>query len=266
MYLQRTIGALLFFLRFFIATAITDQINNDIYHQLGEQWYTAKDNPVALLRAEARTRNPWVIREIERAFLHGPGNILDVGCGAGFLANELARKGFDVTGIDASKQSLDVARQYDHTGQVQYQLGDATRLPFADHSFRIVCAMDFLEHVENPEQVVQEISRVLQPDGLFFYHTLNRNLISWLIGIKGVEWFVSNTPPNLHVYRYLITPDELRGYCERAGMRVQRVLGSVPIITKSAFWKLLLTGQVEDDFEFKLTSFPLIGYLGMAKK
>lgn len=242
------------------------KVNNEIYHHLGKQWYTARDNPVALLRAESRTRNPWVLRQIHQTFAGDQIEILDVGCGAGILANELARHGFMVTGIDASKQSLEIAKQYDHTGQVQYQVGDAHHLPFPDHSFRVVCAMDFLEHVERPDLVVQEISRVLQPKGLFFYHTLNRNFLTWLIGIKGLEWFVKNTPPNLHVYKYLIKPKELRLYCERAEMQVQQVLGSAPVITQGAFWKLLFTGQVEDDFEFRLIRFPLMGYLGFAQK
>lgn len=246
--------------------SISDQVNNDIYHQLGVRWYTAKDNPVALLRAESRTRNPWVIQEIRRAFPPGDVKILDVGCGAGFLANELARTGFDVVGLDASKQSLEIAREYDDTGQVHYQLGDANHLPFPDQSFGVVCALDFLEHVESPDLVIKEISRVLRPSGLFFYHTFNRNFITWLIGIKGVEWFVQNTPPNLHLYRYLIKPIEMQRYCERAGMQVQQVFGSAPNIRKKAFWQMLFTGRVEDDFEFNLIRWPLLGYLGVARK
>lgn len=241
------------------------QVNNDIYHELGEQWYKAKDNPVAILRAESKARDPWVVKEIHQAFPSGKAKILDVGCGAGFLSNELVQQGFDVTGVDASKQSLEIAKKYDLTGRAQYQLGDANHLPFSDQSFNVVCAMDFLEHVDDPKQVVKEISRVLRPQSLFFFHTLNRNFLTWLIGIKGLEWFVKNTPPNLHTYRNLIKPTEMNLYCQDAGMEVQQVLGSVPVIAQSAFWKLLVTGHVEDNFKFRLINFPLMGYLGVAK-
>lgn len=244
----------------------SEKINNDIYHQLGERWYKAKDNPVALLRAESRARNPWVIKEIQRSFPGRQPKILDIGCGAGFLSNDLAHYGYDVTGVDSSEQSLNIARRHDHTCRVKYQSGDANHLQFPDRSFSVVCAMDFLEHVEHPDLVIQEISRVLKPDGLFFYHTLNRNFISWLIGIKCVEWFVKNTPPNMHIHRLLIKPVELHRYCEQAGMRVHRLLGTIPLIARTAFWKMLATGSIEDDFEFKLIPFPVIGYLGMAQK
>jgi 2-polyprenyl-6-hydroxyphenyl methylase / 3-demethylubiquinone-9 3-methyltransferase len=243
-----------------------EQVNNDIYHQLGERWYTAKDDPVALLRAEARARNPWIIQTIRQHYSSGRIKILDVGCGAGFLANALAEADYDVVGLDASEQSLRVARRYDNSGRVQYQLGDANHLPYAEGSFQVVCAMDFLEHVEQPAHIVAEAARVLAPGGLFFFHTFNRNFLSWLIGIKGVEWFVKNTPDNLHLYRLFIKPEELQAFCERSGLQVQSMLGVGPDITKRAFWKMVLTGNVEDDFEFKFTNSTWMAYLGLAKK
>lgn len=242
----------------------SDQVNNDLYHELGERWYHAKDDPVALLRAESRTRNPWVVDEIKKSF--SSAKVLDIGCGAGILANELAKQGMNVVGIDASKESLEIARKYDTTKQVQYQIGDANHLPFESDSFDIVCAMDFLEHVEDPAHIVSEASRVLRMDGLFFFHTFNRNFIAWLIGIKGVEWFVKNTPPNLHSYRYFIKPSELALMCEQRGLAVQKILGLEPVIASRAFVKLLVTGTVEDDFRFRFSNTKLIGYTGIAKK
>ncbi len=242
----------------------SDQVNNDIYHELGERWYHAKDDPVALLRAEARARNPWVIAEIQTAFL--TAKVLDIGCGAGFLANELAQQGIAVTGFDASEESLEVARRYDVTGRVRYQYGDANHLPFADKSFDVACALDFLEHVEDPARIVAEAARVLKPGGLFFFHTFNRNFVAWLIGIKGVEWFVKNTPRNLHLYRYFIKPSELTAMCEQSGMQVVTMRGLDPVIAQRAFWKMVVTGTVDDDFQFKFTHSKLIGYTGLAKK
>ena len=240
-------------------------VNNRIYHELGERWYTAKDDPVALLRAESRGRNDWVAREIQSAFPGDSVRVLDVGCGAGFLSNELARRGFSVWGLDASESSLAVARAYDATGTVRYELGDAYRLPYERESFDIVCAMDFLEHVEEPARVVAEIARVLKPGGRFFFHTFNRNLLSYLVVIKGVEWFVRNTPPDLHVLRLFIKPAELRALCEASGLRVAFLRGFAPKLNR-AFWRMLRTGRVEDDFEFDFTRSALTGYAGWAGK
>src|SRR4051812_14938762 len=80
------------------------------------------------------SRNPWVTERITQ--LHGTAaRVLDVGCGAGFLSNQLARDGFDVTGIDASKASIEVAARHDATGKAQYLHGDALLMPFPDASF-----------------------------------------------------------------------------------------------------------------------------------
>ena len=84
-----------------------------------------------------------------------PAEVLDVGCGGGFLANDLSFLGHQVTGLDASSDALAVASRYDRTGLVRYQQGDALNLPYPARSFEAVCAMDFLEHVENPDRVIR---------------------------------------------------------------------------------------------------------------
>jgi 2-polyprenyl-6-hydroxyphenyl methylase/3-demethylubiquinone-9 3-methyltransferase len=241
-------------------------INNDIYDQYGERWYTANDDPVALLRAEARTRNHWIISEITKRFSGRNVWVLDVGCGAGFLTSELAWHGYRVVGLDASKTTLGVARGHDSTRTVDYICGDAYRLGFESEAFDVVCALDFLEHVESPNEVVREVSRVLKPHGLFFYYTFNRNLLSWLVVIKGVEWFVRNTPPNMHCLRNFIKPVELRNMCKECGLDVVQCRGMAPRVLHLAFWKMLATGKVEDRFSFKFTRHTILGYIGVATR
>src|SRR5580704_8293083 len=121
-------------------------VNREIYDRLGDRWYTAKDDPVALLRAENRCRNPWISGELAKKFAGHPCRVLDVGCGAGFLANDLARRGHAVVGLDSSAEALSVAAAHDETRSVVWKHNDADPLPFEANSFEVVCAMDFLEH------------------------------------------------------------------------------------------------------------------------
>jgi 2-polyprenyl-6-hydroxyphenyl methylase/3-demethylubiquinone-9 3-methyltransferase len=241
-------------------------VNNAIYDALDERWYDAFDDPVALLRAESAQRTPWVVDTIAGAFPGRRARILDVGCGAGFLSNALVTHGHEVTGMDASEASLAVAARHDTTGSVRYALGDATRLDFGDASFDVVCAMDFLEHVEDPGAVIAEAARVLAPGGLFFFHTFNRNWLAWLVVIKGVEWFVRNAPPDLHVLRLFLKPDEVRSMCETSGLGVSVLRGFEPVIVSYAFFRLIATGIVPRDFAFRFTASTRIGYTGLAVK
>lgn len=240
-------------------------VNNALYDTLGERWYAAQDDPVALLRAESRLRNPWVIQTLRT---HAPpgARALDIGCGAGFLSNPLAAAGFDVVGLDASAESLAVAARHDPTGRVHYQRGNALQLPFPDASFDAVCAMDFLEHVEDPARAIAQAARVLRPGGLFFFHTFNRHPLAWLIVIKGVEWFVANTPRDMHVLRLFIRPAHLARMCDDAGLSVLDLRGSAPVVLSRAFWHMLRTGSVRDDFRFRFTKRPLLGYSGYARR
>lgn len=239
-------------------------IDNAIYGTLGDRWYEADDDPVALLRAEARLRNPWVASRIARERGDVPADVLDVGCGGGFLSNYLAQENHRVTGLDASAEALDVAARHDTSRRATYTHGNALALPFADASFDVVCAMDFLEHVEDFRRVVAEAARVLRPSGLFFFHTFNRNWLSWLIVIKGVEWFVKNTPRDMHVLSLFVKPSELRGACEEAGMTVREMVGVRPVLG-SSFFEMLRSGIVPLTFAFIHTPSLLLGYSGIAR-
>ncbi len=238
-------------------------INNAFYDTLDEMWLTAQDHPIALLRAENAIRNPWIIQTIETQ-KQSSVRVLDIGCGAGLLSHRLAEKGHEVVGIDLSIGSLEVA-QKQNTGAA-FLVGDASQIPFPDHSFDVVCAMDLLEHVTNPQQVIKEASRVLKPNGLFFFHTFNRNWLSYLIIIKGVEWFVKNAPQNMHVYSLFIKPKELRVMLNQTGLSVKNIQGLIPDPMSSAFWKMLSSRTVREDFRFKFSKGLQTGYVGWASK
>ncbi len=237
------------------------RINNAFYEDLGESWYDCSTHPIALLRAENSVRNPWILNAIPKI----PCDILDIGCGAGFLTNTLAHAGHRVTGIDQSGSSLAIATKKDLSQSVRYLQSDAFALPFPDQSFDVVCAMDFLEHIEHPALIVKEAARLLKPGGQFFFHTFNRNWLSYLLVIKGVDWCIPNAPTNMHLYSMFIKPQELKTWCEESKLTIKELHGLTPRLASLNFWKSLFTRKIEG-IEFQFTTSLTTGYLGYAQK
>ena len=241
------------------------QINNSFYDELHDMWKGVSNHPIALLCAENKVRTPWIAGQIDQFYPQGC-TILDIGCGGGLLTNPLAKKGHHVTGVDLSVSSLEFARRSDATGRVLYLQADAHNLPMQDETFDVVCAMDLLEHVDKPDLVIAQASRLLKPSGLFFFHTFNRTLLSYILVIKGVEWFVKNTPKDMHLYSYFIKPSELKTFCDKAHLEVISLQGFIPDAKKWSFWKTAFSRQISPDFSFCFSSSLQTGYIGYAKK
>ena len=208
-----------------------------------------------------------MLGELKAAFGERPLAILDVACGAGLMANPMARAGHAVTGVDLSRDSLEVARRHDDTGAVRLPgPGRPRPWPCPTAQFDVVAMMDFLEHVDDRDAVIGEAARVLKPGGRLFFHTFNRTPAAWLIAIKGVEWAVKNAPRHMHVYHLFLKPAELAEICARHGLDVGEVRGVRPRVFTWAFLQLLVTARVSDRFQFEFTSSQRVGYCGWAGK
>lgn len=243
-------------------------INNDLYEELGDRWLYADDDPVALLRAQAKLLGPWVWR----AAAEQPTQLrkfLEVGCGGGLIARQVfdavgREMKIDYTGVDLSHDALRVAKTYCPEGH--FQAGDAEDLRFPNQSFDVVIAMDLLEHVQNPGQVIAEAARVLRPGGLFFFHTFNRNLLANIMVIKMVEWLVPNTPKHMHVIDLFLKPEEIKTWLLKSDFSTISFVGVEPNLVRWANLKGLILRKVPKDFSFRFTQSLRMSYAGIAVK
>jgi 2-polyprenyl-6-hydroxyphenyl methylase / 3-demethylubiquinone-9 3-methyltransferase len=209
-------------------------VDNEIYNQHAETWWSEDGLLHFLKTAIQPARFGYFERILTQVLQLSPQgrSLLDVGCGGGILAEDFARLGCQVTGVDPSAPSLDAARQHaEQAGlRITYRQSGGEALPFGDATFDIVCCCDVLEHVDDVDAVIAEIARVLRPGGVFFYDTINRTVRSRLIAIKVLqEWeWSSFMPPGLHDWSMFIKPEELEAILERKGLRPQQVVGIVP--------------------------------------
>jgi 2-polyprenyl-3-methyl-5-hydroxy-6-metoxy-1,4-benzoquinol methylase len=103
---------------------------------------------------------------------------VDIGCGQGWYACEMAARGYRMDALDQAADQIAHARQYadERRCGVTFQAADAERLPFADKAFDFAYSINVIHHVVDPvkrERVLQEIVRVLKPGGVFFLHEIN---------------------------------------------------------------------------------------------
>jgi len=106
--------------------------------------------------------------------LAGRAHVLDLGCGDGQIARALAAQGANVLGVDPTQLHIDVA--IERGGGPQYLLGGATDIPADDNSFDAVVACLVFEHIDQMDEAMTEVARVLKPRGQFSFF-LNHPLL-----------------------------------------------------------------------------------------
>ena len=219
-----------------VAQEVYSQINNEVYKTQGDIWWKP-DHVLHLLKTSV---NPWRVnyaRNVLKKLNIDPTGktALEVGSGGGILTEEICKMGFITTGIDPAEESLQTASNHAKAGglNITYEKGSGEQLPYPDQSFDCVFCCDVLEHVRDLPKVIAEIARVLKPNGVFIYDTLNRTFISKLVAIKiWQEWKRwAFMPANLHVWKMFIKPVEIKELLSANGFEWQDHVGSEPNVS-----------------------------------
>jgi len=148
---------------------------------------------------------------------------LDVGCGAGLLAEPLARLGANVAAVDAAPELIDAARLH-AAGQrleIDYR---ATGVESLEGAFDLVTALEVIEHVAEPQAFISSLAERLAPAGLLILSTPNRTGWSKLLTITLAEGF-GRIPRGTHDFEKFIDPDAMRALLAKAGLKVIDIEG-----------------------------------------
>ncbi|GAN81692.1 bifunctional 2-polyprenyl-6-hydroxyphenol methylase/3-demethylubiquinol 3-O-methyltransferase UbiG [Acidocella aminolytica] len=195
------------------------------FNALAAHWWDA-NGPMRPLHMMNPVRAAWVAARVSR--FRGAGvPILDVGCGAGLLAEALAKNGFAMTGLDAGAEVIGVARGHSE-GQglnLTYIQGTAEALAAEGARFPVVTALEIIEHVANPAAFLASLRTLLEPGGLLFLSTLNRTPRSYAVAKLGAEYVLRLLPVGTHDWTRFIKPEELARLCREAGLRLADTAG-----------------------------------------
>lgn len=194
----------------------TDIANYHILKQVPVDYYFigVKNNPLQKIWHERK----WAV--LESLLKDSSGTLLDIGCSDGTTTYNisLASPKLKVTGVDLYKETIEFAKK--KYSDINFVFADAQKLPFKSGSFNYVTAIEILEHIEDPDEALTEIKRVLKPKGTLIIgqdtDSLLFKIIWWFWGrSKGSVW------QNSHVN--CERPDKLLKRVKKHGFKIQNI-------------------------------------------
>ncbi len=208
------------------------------FDELKEEWW----NPAGRLRG-LHMFNP-VRVEYFTAVVEEVGGgldgkrVLDVGCGGGLLSEEFARRGAVVTGIDLSSTTIEVAKDHATREALDIDYRVATVVELKDEfpeAFDCIVCSEVLEHIEKPEEFLNDCSAMLKEGGLFLFSTINRTLRAFVLAIVVAEGVLGLIPKGAHRYRDFLRPSELWQMLKGCGIEIEEIKGVSFSLLKGGF-------------------------------
>lgn len=135
---------------------------------------------------------------------------LDVGCGGGVNALDLARLGYHMEAIELEQELIDVAQKESDTQQLVIKWQQSSIEDFQpQNQYDFICCYEVLEHLDEPEVACSKMLSWLKPGGLIFCSTLNQTLLSYVIAIGAAEYLLRELPIGTHEFEKFLPPQKL---------------------------------------------------------
>jgi|TARA_B100001093_G_C26800731_1_gene1003263 2-polyprenyl-6-hydroxyphenyl methylase/3-demethylubiquinone-9 3-methyltransferase len=211
-----------------------DPSEKEKFNQIAEEWWdaTGKFAPLHVINP---LRSKYISDKVD---LNGK-NVIDVACGGGLLTEAMYECGAIVTGVDISDVAINTAKIHakKNNYNVTYINGEAEELlNNSKGTFDVVTCLEAIEHVPDPQQLVQTCSDLCKPGGTVVFSTINRNPKSFLFAIVGAEYILKLLPKGTHEFKKFIKPSELSGMMRNSNLEVKEIIGmSYNPLTKN-YW------------------------------
>ena len=186
------------------------------FSKLSEEWW----NPIGKFRSLHKL-NPIRIKYIKQSIIEhfnitnskSPLNnfsLLDVGCGGGLLSEPMYRLGAKVTGIDAIRKNINIAKIHAKKNKLKINYVNASPEKLKiKKKFDIILNMETVEHVSDLNLFIKSCANLLKKNGIIFVATINRTLKSYLFAIAGAEYILKWLPIGTHDWNLFVKPEEL---------------------------------------------------------
>lgn len=204
------------------------------FDALADEWWKA-DGAFKTIHDFNRVRVGYLREHLPKLLQRDPAapsplrglKIIDVGCAAGIVTENLAPLGAEILGIDAAGRNIAIARRHaDASGSgVEYRQALPEDLAAHAASFDVVLSLEVVEHVADQRAFVAAIAGLVKPDGILVIGTLNRTLRSFVKAIIGAEYILRWLPRGTHDWRKFVKPRELDVQLHEHGFALEAQTG-----------------------------------------
>ena len=248
-------------------TNTVDKREIEQFSSLSNKWWDMS-GPFSTLHKMSNARIEFIKQNSSRIFKKNKIGIkcldglscLDIGCGGGILSEKLKRLGANVTGIDASKTSIEIAKEHAKKSRLEINYKCITTSEILEtigkkalKKFDLVIASEVIEHVYNRKIFLSDISNLCRPGGLVVFTTINNSFLGILLGKYFAEYILKMLPAGTHEVGKLISPEDLAIEAENHGIILDNFTGFMPAFELVDIYNRELG-------EFKLTSNMQVNY------
>ncbi len=151
--------------------------------------------------------------------------VLDVGCGGGILTEAMAQLNGELTGLDVEEETIEAAKVHAKKSRLEINYVNCPIEDYEADEFDLVTCMEMLEHVKEPQLVIDHCARLLKPGGFLFLSTINRTVKAYLSAIIAAEYLLGLLPRQTHDFDKFIKPSELVSMVRKAGLEFSGLSG-----------------------------------------
>ncbi len=212
------------------------------FSSLSNKWWD-KSGPFSALHKMSNARIEFIRQNASRILnsdkaknysLEGI-NCIDIGCGGGILSERLKRLGANVTGIDASQSSINVAKEHAIKSRLEIYYKCISTSKFIElekekviNKFDLVVASEVIEHVKNRKSFLSDISKLCRRGGLIVFTTINNSLLGILFGKIFAENILKILPVGTHDTQKFISPETLSKEAKEYDIILDNFIGFRP--------------------------------------
>ena len=214
------------------------------FSKLSEEWWDPmgkfkplhKFNPIRIDYIKRKIVDHFSLNNLKKPLNNL--SLLDVGCGGGLLSEPMCKLGAKVTGIDASKKNINIAKIHAKKNnlKINYIYTSPEKLKIKK-KFDVILNMEIVEHVPDLNYFIKSCTKLLNKNGVMFFATINKTLKSYLFAIVGAEYILKWLPIGTHNWDSFVKPEELIKTSTKYYLRLSDMKGIIynPILDQ---WKI----------------------------